>query len=160
VCTVPRDSRAHHYRQRIPLRILDIILLSIRRAGIVESERGPDGAYWLARRAEDISLAQVIRAVDLPLANLRGRRPEHYRYRPAAEPLQDIWIFVAGNERKILDLVKVANVASGELPSSVRSCAGGDGTARLNSSIQSGIRASANGCGNASATTRSTHTSS
>jgi Rrf2 family protein len=112
--------------QRIPLRFLDNILLAMRRAGIVESQRGPEGGYWLARPAEKVSLAHVIRAVDGPLANVRGRRPEHLGYRGTAIALQDVWIALRASEREILDGVTVANVASGQLPAQVRSLAARD----------------------------------
>jgi Rrf2 family protein len=112
--------------QRIPLRFLDNILLAMRRAGIVESQRGPEGGYWLARPAEKVSLAHVIRAVDGPLANVRGRRPEHLGYRGTATALQDVWIALRASEREILDVVTVADVAFRRLPAQIRSLAARD----------------------------------
>ena len=75
--------------QDIPAKFLETILLELKHAGIVRSQRGPDGGYALARPAEEISVADVIRAVDGPLANVRGDRPENMEYRGAAEPLTD-----------------------------------------------------------------------
>jgi Rrf2 family protein len=106
--------------QAIPAKFLESILLQLRRAGIVGSQRGPDGGYWLARSADDISLADVIRAIDGPLANVRGQRPEDLGYHGAAAALQDVWIALRASERQILELVTVADVATGKLPKRVR----------------------------------------
>ena len=80
--------------QDIPVKFLESILLELKHAGIVRSQRGPDGGYTLARPAEEISLADVIRAVDGPLANVRGDRPENVEYSGAAVHLTDVWIAV------------------------------------------------------------------
>jgi Rrf2 family protein len=109
--------------QEIPPKFLESILLQLRRAGIVHSQRGPEGGYWLARPAEDISLADVIRVIDGPLANIRGQRPENLGYTGAAEALQEVWIALRASEREILDLVTVAQVAKGTLPKRVRTLA-------------------------------------
>jgi Rrf2 family protein len=109
--------------QDIPLKFLESILLQLRRGGIVVSQRGPEGGYWLARPAEQISLAEVIRIIDGPLANIRGQRPEHLGYQGAAAALQDVWIALRASEREILDLVTIANVARSQLPPRVRKLA-------------------------------------
>jgi Rrf2 family protein len=109
--------------QGIPGKFLESILLQLRRAGIVQSQRGPDGGYRLARPAGEISLAEVIRAIDGPLANVRGQRPEHVGYHGAAEALQDVWIALRASERQILELVTVAHVSTGKLPKRVRTLA-------------------------------------
>ena len=87
---------------------------------MVNAQRGPEGGYWLARPAADISLADVIRVIDGPLANVRGQRPETVGYQGTARALQEVWIALRASEREILDLVRVADVASGELPERVR----------------------------------------
>lgn len=106
--------------QDIPPKFLESILLQLRRAGIVHSQRGPDGGYWLARPAEEISLAEVIRVIDGPLANVRGQRPEALGYQGTAAALQEVWIALRASEREILELVTVAHVAKGQLPKRVR----------------------------------------
>ena len=77
--------------QQIPPKFLESILLQLRRAGVVTAQRGPDGGYRLARPATEITLADVIRAIDGPLANVRGHRPEDLGYSGAAEALQEVW---------------------------------------------------------------------
>jgi Rrf2 family protein len=109
--------------QEIPPKFLESILLQLRRAGIVHSQRGPEGGYWLARPAEDISLAEVIRVIDGPLANVRGQRPEALGYQGTASALQEVWIALRASEREILELVTVAHVAKGQLPKRVRTLA-------------------------------------
>jgi len=109
--------------QAIPPKFLESILLQLRRGGIVNAQRGPDGGYWLARPAEQISLADVIRVIDGPLANVRGQRPEALGYQGAAHALQEVWIALRASEREILDLVTVGDVASGDLPERVRKLA-------------------------------------
>jgi len=106
--------------QQIPPKFLESILLQLRRGGIVHAQRGPDGGYWLARAAADVSLADVIRAIDGPLAHVRGQRPEDLGYHGAAEALQEVWIALRASEREILELVTIADVASGEMPARVR----------------------------------------
>ncbi|WP_204032428.1 RrF2 family transcriptional regulator [Micromonospora qiuiae] len=105
--------------QEIPPKFLESILLQLRRGGIVQAQRGPEGGYWLARPAETISLAEVIRVVDGPLAHIRGQRPEDLGYTGAARALQDVWIALRASERQILELVTVADVAQGTLPDQV-----------------------------------------
>ncbi|MFB9238997.1 RrF2 family transcriptional regulator [Plantactinospora siamensis] len=102
--------------QGIPPKFLESILLQLRRGGIVQAQRGPEGGYTLARPAEQISLADVIRVIDGPLANVRGQRPEDLGYQGAARALQEVWIALRASERQILELVTVADVATGQLP--------------------------------------------
>jgi Rrf2 family protein len=109
--------------QEIPANFLENILADLRNAGIVASRRGADGGYWLARRADEISLADVIRAVDGPLANVRGVRSEQLVYRGSAEGLRDVWVAVRASLRSVLERVTLADVASGELPAHVRELA-------------------------------------
>lgn len=105
--------------QGIPLKFLENILLELKHAGIVRTQRGAGGGYWLARPAEEVSLAEIIRVVEGPLANVRGEGPEDVEYTGAAQPLRDVWIAVRANLRAVLESVSLADLASGELPSSV-----------------------------------------
>jgi Rrf2 family protein len=106
--------------QEIPSNFLENILSDLRNAGIVASRRGADGGYWLARPAADVSLADVIRAVDGPLANVRGVRSEQVVYQGSAEKLRDVWVAVRASLRSVLENVTLADLANGELPASVR----------------------------------------
>jgi beta-N-acetylhexosaminidase len=105
--------------QGIPGKFLEAILTQLRRGGLVRSQRGPDGGFWLARPASDISLADIIRAIDGPLVGVRGERPENLGYIGAAEPLQTVWIALRANERAILEDVTLEHIVSGHLPESV-----------------------------------------
>ena len=106
--------------QEVPLKFLENILGDLRHAGVVRSQRGVEGGYWLARPATEITLAEVIRAVEGPLANVRGVRPDAVEYQGAAEPLKEVWIAVRASLRSVLEAVTLADVASGELPEAVR----------------------------------------
>jgi Rrf2 family protein len=110
--------------QQIPPNFLENILSDLRNAGIVASRRGAEGGYWLARPAAEISLADVIRAVDGPLANVRGVRSEQLEYTGSAEGLREVWVAVRASLRGVLEKVTLADLASGELPASVRELAG------------------------------------
>ena len=102
--------------QSIPLNFLENILAELRRAGIVESRRGAAGGYLLAKSAEDVSLADVIRAVEGPLANVRGVSPDALEYEGSAERLRDVWVALRASVRAVLEQVTLADVAKGELP--------------------------------------------
>jgi Rrf2 family protein len=106
--------------QEIPAAFLDNILLSLRNAGLVESRRGPEGGHRLARPADEISVADVIRAIDGPLAGVSGQRPEALQYSGAAAPLRDVWVAVRANLRAVLEHVTLADLAAGRLPSEIR----------------------------------------
>ena len=106
--------------QQIPQNFLENILADLRNAGLVASRRGAEGGYWLARPAAEVTLADVIRAVDGPLANVRGVRSERVTYEGSAAPLRDVWIAVRASLRGVLERVTLADLASGELPESVR----------------------------------------
>jgi Rrf2 family protein len=106
--------------QSIPLRFLENILLQLRHAGIVESRRGADGGYRLARPAAEITLADVIRAIDGPLAGVSGQRPETLDFKGRSEPLREVWVAVRASLRAVLEQVTLADVAAGELPENVR----------------------------------------
>jgi Rrf2 family protein len=109
--------------QDIPPNFLENILADMRNAGLVASRRGADGGYWLAVPAEEVSLADVIRAVDGPLANVRGVRSEKLDYRGSAEPLRDVWVAVRASLRNVLEQVSLADLARRDLPDHVRALA-------------------------------------
>ncbi len=110
--TVDQLSAAQH----IPNKYLESILGELRRDGLLRSQRGPEGGYRLARPADAISIADVIRALDGELANVRGSRPENLEYTGSAQSLQQVWIALRASERKILEGVSLAHVARGEMP--------------------------------------------
>jgi Rrf2 family protein len=102
--------------QEIPLKFLENILGELRHAGLVRSQRGTEGGYWLARPADEITLADVMRAVEGPLASVRGASAETIKYTGTAEPLGKLWVAVRANLRAVLESVTLADIASGELP--------------------------------------------
>ena len=106
--------------QGLPRKFVEAILGDLRRAGIVRSQRGAEGGYALARPAEDITLGQVIRAVDGPLAEVRGLRPNETTYAGVAEHLPKVWVAVRASLRQVLDETTLADVLSGEFPEHVR----------------------------------------
>ena len=118
--TVPVKGERLATSQSIPLRFLENILLQLRHAGIVESRRGADGGYRLARPAAEITLADVIRAIDGPLAGVSGARPETLDFQGRSEPLRDVWVAVRASLRSVLENVTLADVAANELPDNVR----------------------------------------
>jgi len=105
--------------QGMPLNFLENILSELRNAGIVRSQRGADGGYRLARGADRITIADIIRAVEGPLATVRGAKPEDAEYPGAASQLPRVWIAVRKNLRSVVELVTVADVASSSLPASI-----------------------------------------
>lgn len=100
----------------IPINFLENILADLRRGGIVQSRRGSGGGHMLARPADEISLADVIRAVEGPLANVRGISPDALEYEGASARLRDVWVAVRASVRAVLEHVTLADVARGELP--------------------------------------------
>jgi Rrf2 family protein len=102
--------------QHIPSKYLENILGELRRGGLLRSQRGPEGGHRLARPPAEISIADVIRALDGELANVRGSRPEHLAYTGAAAPLQQVWIALRASERSILEGVTLAHVVADEMP--------------------------------------------
>ncbi len=119
----PLRAEAIATAQQIPQRFLENILADLRHAGLVHSQRGPEGGHRLARPAAEITVADVIRAVDGPLAAVRGERPEAVAYAGAAAPLQRVWIAVRKNLREVVEHVTLADLASGELPAAVNALA-------------------------------------
>ncbi|MFB9392647.1 RrF2 family transcriptional regulator [Streptomyces coeruleoprunus] len=119
--TGPLKAEAIAEAQDIPHKFLEGILNDMRRAGLVVSQRGVNGGYRLARPARDISVADVVRAVDGPLVSVRGVRPPELSYSGPAQSLLPLWIALRANVRRILEGVSLADVASGELPEAVHS---------------------------------------
>ena len=109
--------------QEIPLRFLENILGELRHAGLVQSRRGMDGGYWLAKPPDDVTLAEIIRAVEGPLASVRGEPPNELSFTGAAKPLREVWIALRANIRDILESVTLADVVAGDLPEPVREIA-------------------------------------
>jgi Rrf2 family protein len=107
-------------RQQIPLRFLLNILGELRVARLVESRRGTEGGYWLARPADAITVADVIRAVEGPLADVHGVPPEELDYVGPAAALRDVWLATRVGLRRVLEQVTVADIASGRLPRAVQ----------------------------------------
>ncbi|MEU8935146.1 Rrf2 family transcriptional regulator [Streptomyces sp. NPDC048409] len=107
--------------QGIPHKFLEGILGDLRRGGLVVSRRGGNGGYRLARPADTIAVADVIRVVDGPLVSVRGVRPPELSYGGPAESLLPLWIAVRANVRKILGEVTLAQVAAAKLPDEVLS---------------------------------------
>jgi Rrf2 family protein len=114
---VKTDSVAH--AQDIPLPFLLNILAELRTAGIVRSRRGVDGGYQLARPATMVSIADIIRAIDGPLASIAGVRPEEMEYAGSAAALRDIWVALRATMRSVLERVTLAHLAHGQLPREV-----------------------------------------
>ncbi|HLL92548.1 MAG TPA: Rrf2 family transcriptional regulator [Solirubrobacteraceae bacterium] len=115
----PRKVDEVAQAQNIPVSFLENILTQLRSSGLVRSQRGPEGGYWLAHPAEEVNLAQIIRAVEGPLVGVRGQRPEEIEYIGSAESLKQVWVALRANLRKVLEHVTVAQVAAGDLPEEV-----------------------------------------
>jgi Rrf2 family protein len=105
--------------QGIPRKFLENILQTLRQAGIVESRRGPEGGHLLARPADEITVADVIRAVDGPIVGIGGRPPETLTYEGPAASLREIWVAARASLRAVLERVTLADLAAGELPGDV-----------------------------------------
>ncbi len=112
--------------QDIPYGFLQAILADLRRAGVVISVRGQSGGWRLARNATEVSVADIIRAVDGPLVSVYGLRPEAVTYNDSATVLQLVWIAARANLREVFEQVTVAMLAEGELPSDVRKLTRGE----------------------------------
>ncbi len=116
--------------QEIPIRFLENILAELRNHGVAQSRRGADGGYWLARDPAEITVGDVIRAVEGPLASVRGQPPEQVSYRGRAAALARVWAELQRSVRSVLDEVTIADVVAGRLPG-----AAGDDQAALSSTV-------------------------
>lgn len=115
----PLKGEAIATSQRIPLPFLQNIFTELRHHGLVNSKRGSDGGHWLARPADDITVAEVIRAVEGPLASVRGESAEELDYASDSEPLRNVWLALRSNVRQVLESVTLADLVSGDLPQPV-----------------------------------------
>lgn len=106
--------------QDLPYKFLEAILSDLRRAGLVQGIRGPEGGYLLKRSPSEITVGEVLRAVDGPLAAVRGLRPEETTYEGDAVHLPELWIAVRAALRSVVDEVTLAQLASGRLPARIR----------------------------------------
>ena len=116
----PMTADALARAQGLPVGFLERILLDLRHAGVLASQRGADGGWRLARPAKTITPAEVMRAVDGPLAEVRGLRPEATSYEGAAVHLQSLWVAVRASIRAVLERVTVADLAEGTFPRHVQ----------------------------------------
>ncbi|MEZ5143567.1 MAG: Rrf2 family transcriptional regulator [Acidimicrobiales bacterium] len=118
--TEPVKGERIRAEQDIPFKFGESILAELRTAGLVRSQRGADGGYRLAEPADQITVADVIRAAEGPLANVRGERPEDLAYAEGAEALQEVWIATRAALRSVLESVTLADLAAGTLPPAVQ----------------------------------------
>jgi Rrf2 family protein len=109
--------------QDIPLQFLEHILLELKHHGIVRARRGAKGGYWLARPADEVTVADVVRAVEGPIAHVQSTPPESIEYRGNSEHLQEVWIAVRANLRNVLENVTLADLVSGDMPDVVTTLA-------------------------------------
>ena len=115
----PLKAEAISRAQEIPAKFLESILLDLRRADLVRSQRGAVGGYWLATPGDEVTIADVIRAVDGPLAYVRGVRPENVEYPGAAQHLPGLWVALRGSIRAVLETTTLNDVLAGKLPEGV-----------------------------------------
>lgn len=119
----PLKAEAISRAQDVPGKFLEAILLDLRRSGLVRSQRGAVGGYWLDRPADEVTIADIIRAVDGPLAYVRGVRPEQVRYEGSAEQLSQVWVALRASIRSVLEATTLADVLAGRLPLGVEAFA-------------------------------------
>ena len=105
--------------QQIPVKYLEAILAELKQAGLVDSKRGAHGGYHLARHPREISIADVLRIIDGPLAAVKGERPENVKYRGSAAHLQEVWIAARVAIRDILEEVSLYQIATNKLPARI-----------------------------------------
>jgi Rrf2 family protein len=115
----PIKGEAIANAQAVPLRFLENILIELRHARLVRSQRGSEGGYRLARPAETITIADVIRTVEGPIASIRSERPDELSYSGVAAPLREVWVALRASMRTVLETVTLADVATGQLPAEI-----------------------------------------
>jgi Rrf2 family protein len=115
----PIKGEALAAAQDIPLQFLEHILLELKHARLVRARRGANGGYWLDRPPEQITLANLIRAVEGPLANIQDLAPEATKYPGNSERLSEVWIAVRASLRRVLENVTVADLRDGSIPPDV-----------------------------------------
>ncbi|MEY2755677.1 MAG: RrF2 family transcriptional regulator [Ilumatobacteraceae bacterium] len=123
----PMKGDAVGRAQTIPTKFCENILAELRAAGVVASRRGADGGYWLAADPARVTLGDIVRVVDGPLAAVRGVRPDVAEFEGSAAPLRDVWVALRASLRRVLDTVTVADVVAGALPASVGELLGDEG---------------------------------
>ena len=114
--TAPMKGERIATAQHIPLKFLENILGDMRRAGLVASQRGADGGYRLALPADEITVADVVRAVEGPLGDVRGMPPERVSYDAGAEALQKVWLAARASLRSVMEAVTIRDIADDTLP--------------------------------------------
>jgi Rrf2 family protein len=119
----PTKADAISRRQDISLKYLLDILRDLKRAELVRSKRGPDGGFTLSRPAEQITLADVFRAIDGPLADVHDESLRQLSYAPPAETLPEVWMAVRASLRNVLETVTIADLVAGRLPGDVAAMA-------------------------------------
>lgn len=119
----PLKGDAIAQTQGISVRFLENIMGELRQAGLVRSQRGSEGGYWLAKDPESVTVADVIRAVEGPMAAVRGEAPEDVDYPGAAKDLIRVWIAVRASLRSVLERVTLADLANGRLPEEIEALA-------------------------------------
>jgi Rrf2 family protein len=116
----PVKGEAISVAQGIPRNYLEAILVDLRRSGIVASQRGAEGGYWLKSPPSEITLADLVRAVDGPLANVRGELPDALEYQAAAAHLTQVWVAVRAALRSVLEEITLDDLVTGKLPKHVK----------------------------------------
>jgi Rrf2 family protein len=106
--------------QRLPRKFVETILAELRRAGLIRSQRGAEGGYELAAKPTKITIGSILRAVDGPLAEVRGLRPNETAYDGAARHLPEVWVALRASLRRVLDETTLAQVLDGSLPRHVQ----------------------------------------
>ncbi len=120
----PMKAEGIATRQGISLKYLLDILRDLKRAELIRSKRGPDGGFTLSRPASEITVADVFRAIDGPLADVHDESVRTLSYPAPAEALPEVWMAVRGSLRRVLEAVTIADLVSGDLPPSVAALAG------------------------------------
>lgn len=115
----PMKGDAIAAAQQIPMKFCENILSELRAAGVVESRRGADGGYWLAREPNTVRLGDIIRIVEGPLAAIRGERPTDVDFVGTSAAMRDVWVAARAALRSVLDAVTAADVVAGTLPAAV-----------------------------------------
>ncbi|HET6793644.1 MAG TPA: Rrf2 family transcriptional regulator [Acidimicrobiales bacterium] len=116
----PMTADALATSQELPVNYLEAVLLQLRRSGILTNQRGPDAGYRFRGSPSEVKAADVLRAVDGPLAEVRGLRPEATSYPEDTVVIQELWVAVRAGLRQVLETVTIQNMADGQLPDPVR----------------------------------------
>lgn len=119
---IKRDAIAA--AQAIPVKFLESILAELKHAGLITSQRGSDGGYALARAADEITVADVMRVIEGPLATIRDSRPEALGYEGSAESLREVWIALRAHMRTVLESVTLQHLLEHDLPAAIRDATG------------------------------------